>query len=280
MISTTSSASLRAFATAALVGTASLLPAAVTRAADLAPAPAATPTLATPMLARDWALTITPYMWASSLKGDAALYGLPARVDVPFSQTLKEMQFGVMGAADLRIGKFGAYINGEYAKVASDKHLSRLTLGVGMKNYLISGGVYYRLYEAALGGDTVFGKPRVFAIEPTAGLRWSSLETKVRRGNIALSMKQDWLDPFVGTRVTYDISDRWNFAMEADIGGFGVGTRLSVNAQAAIGYRTTMLGVPTTLRAGYRVLHQDYRDGNFQWKVTQYGPIFGAAMQF
>lgn len=269
-----------ALATAALAGLASLPPQSVTLAADLAPAQVATPTLATPALARDWSLTITPYMWASSLKGDAALLGIPARVDVPFSQTLREMQFGVMGGAELRVGKFGAYVNGEYAKVASSKHLKRLTLGVGMKNYLVSGGIYYRLYEAALGGNTVFGRPRVFAIEPTVGLRWSNLESKVRNGNIALSVKQDWLDPFVGTRVTYDISDRWNFAMEADVGGFGAGTRLSVNAQGAIGYRTILLGVPTTLRAGYRVLHQDYRDASFTWKVTQHGPIIGAAMQF
>src|SRR5690606_14754911 len=144
---------LRSLATATIVGAATLLPAGAASAADLAPV--ATPAPVTAAAARGWSLTITPYMWASSLKGDAALYNIPARVDVPFSQTLKELQFGVMGAADLRIGKFGAYLNGEYAKVASDKRLSRLTLGVGMKNYLVSGGVYYRIYEAALGGDTV-----------------------------------------------------------------------------------------------------------------------------
>lgn len=34
------------------------------------------------------------------------------------------------------------------------------------------------------------------------------------------------------------------------------------------------------VRAGYRVLHQDYRDGGFQWKVTQHGPIIGASIEF
>jgi hypothetical protein len=279
MISTSLSPSLRSLAAAALVGstTAVLAPVAA-KAADLVPI--ATPSPVAPAIARDWALTITPYLWASSLEGDTVLRGFKARVDVPFSQTLKEMQFGVMGAADLRVGKFGVYFNGEYAKVASDKRISRLTLGVGTKNYLVSGGIYYRLYEAALGGDTVFGTPRLFAIEPTVGLRRSKLETKVRSGAIAFSHNETWLDPFVGTRLSYDLSERWNFALEADVGGFGAGTRLSLNGQAAIGYRTTLLGVPTTLKAGYRVLHQDYRDGSFQWKVTQHGPIIGAAMQF
>lgn len=277
MTSTTSS--LRSLATAAIIGAAAaIVPGAGAQAADLSPTIAASPM--PPTALRDWSLTITPYMWASSLKGNTVLRGIHARVDVPFSQTMKELQFGVMGAADLRVGKFGAYINGEYGKIASDKHISRLTLGVGTKNYLISGGVYYRIYETALGGNTVFGTPRVFAIEPTAGLRWTNLETKVRVGSFGLSNKESWLDPFVGTRLSYDLTDRWNFALEADVGGFGVGSRLSLNAQAAFGYRTTLLGVPTTLKAGYRILHQDYRDGGFQWKVTQHGPIVGASMQF
>lgn len=264
---------------AAILGAAvAILPGAGALAADLPPAIAASPVA--PAALRDWSVIITPYMWASSLRGDTDLRGLHARVDVPFRQTMKELQFGAMGAADLRIGKFGAYFNGEYGKIASDKHISRMTLGVSTKNYLVAGGVYYRIYETALGGNTVFGTPRLFAIEPTAGLRWTRLETKVRVGGLGLSNSESWLDPFAGTRASYDLNDRWNFAVEADVGGFGLGTRLSLNGQAAFGYRTTMLGVPTTLKVGYRILHQDYRNGSFQWKVTQHGPIVGASMQF
>lgn len=279
MTSTTPFLSLRSAAAAALLGAATaFVPACGAQAADLRPAAAQSPTA--PVSLRDWSLVITPYMWASSLKGDAAVRGYSANVDVPFSETLKQLQFGAMGAAELRRGNFGGYINAEYAKVASEKHFSRATLGVGMKNYLVSGGLYYRVFESQLGGNTVFGSPRVFAIEPTVGLRYARLTTKLRVGGFGVSASESWLDPFIGTRVTYDMSDRWNLALEGDVGGFGVGTRLSLNGQAAIGYRTTMLGLPTTFRAGYRVLHQDFRDGGFQWKVTQHGPIAGASIQF
>lgn len=278
MISTTPSTPLRVIATGALLALGASLPASGAAAADLTPA--VTPKVAGPVSLRDWSLTVSPYMWGSSLKGDAGVKGLHARVDVPFRETMKELQFGAMGAVELRRGNLGAYINGEYGKVASDKHISRLTLGVGMKNYLVSAGAFYRIYEAELGGNTVFGTPRVFAIEPTVGVRWTRLSTKLRVGGLGISGSESWLDPFVGTRVLYDLTDRWNVAVEADVGGFGVGSRLSVNGQAFLGYRTTMLGLPTTLRAGYRVLHQDYRDGGFQWKVTQHGPIVGASIQF
>lgn len=278
MTSTTPSASLRSIVTGAALALGTILPVSGVAAADRPPADNADGRV--PVGLRDWSLTVTPYMWASSLNGDAAVKGRHARVDVPFRETLKELQFSAMGAVELRRGNFGAYVNGEYGKVASDKHVSRLTLGVGMKSYLFAAGVYYRIYEAELGGNTVFGTPRVFVIEPMAGLRWTRLTTKLRVGGLGVSGSESWLDPFVGTRVLYDLTDRWNVAAEGDVGGFGAGSRLSVNAQAYLGYRTSVLRLPTTLRAGYRVLHQDYRDGGFQWKVTQHGPIVGASIQF
>lgn len=278
MTSTTPLPSLRTIATGAILALGTILPLSGVAAADLAPVVNAG-TVA-PVGPRDWSLTVTPYMWAASLNGDAGVRGLHGRVDVPFRETLKELQFGAMGAVELRRGNFGAYVNAEYNKVASDKHISRLTLGVGMKSYLFAAGVYYRVYEAELGGNTVFGTPRVFAIEPTVGARWTRLSSKLRVGGFGVSGSESWLDPFVGTRVLYDLTDRWNLALESDVGGFGAGSRLTFNGQAAFGYRTTVAGLPTTLRAGYRVLHQDYREGGFQWKVTQHGPIVGASIQF
>jgi hypothetical protein len=278
MTSTTPLASLRSIATGAILGLGAILPVSGAAAADLPPAAKAD--MVAPVSLSDWSLIVSPYMWGSSLKGDAGVRGLHARVNVPFRETMKELQFGAMGAVELRRGNFGVYVNGEYGKVANDKHFSRVTLGVGMKNYLFAVGAAYRIYEMELGGNTVFGGPRVFAIEPTVGVRWTRLSTKLRVGGFGVSSSESWLDPFVGTRVLYDLTDRWNVAVEADVGGFGVGSRLSLNAQAFLGYRTTALGLPTTLRAGYRVLHQDYRDGGFQWKVTQHGPIVGASIQF
>ena len=68
--------------------------------------------------------------------------------------------------------------------------------------------------------------------------------------------------------------------MEADAGGFGAGSKLSLNGQVYLGYRTTLLGHNSILRVGYRALYQDYENGGFRWDVTQYGPVVGVSMQF
>lgn len=229
---------------------------------------------------KDWSLTVTPYLWAASLNGNAAALGIHRDVDVPFRDTLKHLDFGFMGNVEYRKGLAGAYINAEYTKVSNNAHLGPFNIGVSMRSALVGAGFFYRIFEAELGGRTVFGTPRVFAIEPTAGARWTSMTARVHLGIFHLSERQGWVDPFVGARLSYDLTERWNLFVESDVGGFGAGSRFSVNAQAILGYRVLLAGYQTTLGIGYRVLKQDYRNGGFQWNVTQHGPLIGASVRF
>jgi len=262
--------------TAAFISLAPIVPATSVWAADVPPPPEPLPTL---IAQKDWSITVTPYLWAASLNGSVAVRGIHRDVDVPFRDTLKHLDFGLMGNVEYRQGPAGAYINAEYTKVSNNAHLGPFNIGVSMRSALISAGAFYRVYEAGLGGNTVFGTPRVFAIEPTAGVRWTSMTARAHLGFFSVSETQSWADPFIGARFHYDLSDRWSLFAESDIGGLS-GSQFSVNAQAVLGYRVLLAGYKTTLGVGYRVLKQDYRDGGFQWNVTQHGPLVGASIQF
>lgn len=265
------------FVGAAAIGlTAWLSVAAPAGAADAA----APKTVAPPSTASDWTVTVSPYLWAASLNGDAAVFHHKRAVDVPFRDTMKDLKFGIMGAVEVQRGKLGFFVNGQYTDVESHERLRWLDIGVGSQSTMLAAGASYRLFEAALGGDTIHGTPRIFALDPLAGVRWTRMTGSISVAGIGLSKTESWLDPLVGARMTLDIDERWNLFAEADVGGFGVGSRITYNAQAYLGYRTTLLGRPTMLRAGYRALYQDYRDGGFLWKVTQHGPVLGASMQF
>lgn len=262
---------------AASIGLAAWLP----FAAPAGAADAAVPKTVAPLsTASDWTVTVSPYLWGASLNGDAAVYHHKRAVDVPFRDTVKDLKFGIMGAVEIQRGKLGFFVNGQYTDVESQKQLRWLDIGIGTQSTMLSAGAYYRIFEAALGGDTIHGTPRVFALEPLAGVRWTRMTGGISVAGIGLSKTESWLDPSIGSRMTLDIDERWNLFAEADVGGFGVGSRITYNAQAYLGYRTTLLGRPTMLRAGYRALYQDYRDGGFLWKVTQHGPVLGASMQF
>jgi len=258
-----------------------LTAAGVTHAADIVAAP---PVQTDIQDQQRWRVIFSPYVWGASLNGKAGLLGLNTNVDVPFKDILDNLDMSFMGNVEVTNGTFGAYFDGQYTKTNQGADVLNEQLDMDITSTTLSGGVYYRLYEQQLEGTTLFGRQRVFAIEPTVGVRWTELKAKVNIGPFSASRKADWTDPFIGTRVFYDINDRWNIFAEADIGGFGAGTKLSANGQIYLGYRTLVFDVPTTWRVGYRALYQDYRDNDgvekFKYDVTQHGPVIGLSVQF
>jgi len=258
-----------------------MVPAASALAADIiAPAPVQTEI----QDQQRWRVIFSPYVWGASLNGSAGLLGRSTNVDVPFRDIISNLDMSFMGNIEITNGTFGAYFDGQYTKTSQDEDVLDQQLGLDITSTTLTGGVYYRVYQHNLDGLTYFGRQRVFAIEPTIGIRWTQLKSTLNIGPYSESRKTDWTDPFIGTRVLYDINDRWNISAEADIGGFGAGTKLSANGQIYLGYRTKLFDLPTTWRVGYRALYQDYRDDDtrekFKYDVTQHGPVVGLSVQF
>lgn len=235
---------------------------------------------------REWAVIVSPYAWAASLKGDGSLAGFDTDVDVPFSDIFHHLDFVLMGNIEVTNGQWGFYVDAQDVRTSQDEELLNNEISLKIRTTSLTAGAFFKAYQVELGGETVFARPRTLSIEPTAGLRWTRLEADVSVLGLSTSKSSDWTDPFIGLRMNADLTERWNLFAEADIGGFGVGSRLSVNAQAYLGYRTMMLGRPTILRVGYRAFYQDYENDDFtgvnkfRWDVTQQGPVVGLSMRF
>lgn len=238
-----------------------------------------------PNPAPEWALLVSPYAWAASLKGKGSLAGIRTSIDIPFSEILDELDLAVMGNAEVTNGRFGFYVDGQYVETSQSKHLLTRRISLGVATTRLSAGAYFKLYETALGGKTVFGRPRTLSFEPTAGVRWTRLSGDIGVPGLGFGKASGWYDPFAGLRINADLTDRWNLFAEADAGGTG-SSRYSFHGQAYLGYRTLLFGRETTLRAGYRAIYQNYTADDFtgrnrfRWDVTQHGPAVGLTMRF
>jgi opacity protein-like surface antigen len=91
------------------------------------------------------------------------------------------------------------------------------------------------------------------------------------------STSLDWVDPFVGLRLTGKVSDRVFAMLYGDVGGFGVGSELTWQAFAGMGWKWTDT---TTLEAGYRYLYIDYEDGGLDMELDLAGFVMGVGFQF
>jgi len=251
-------------------------------------ASATAPLEATPSLPAsspgDWHVTVSPYLWAASLRGHADIAGRRADFHMPFSTIFDDLDFSFMGNIEASNGRYGFYIDNVYTSLGQRQHVDGLATHTRLRANWLTGGAFVRAYEQQLGGTTLAGTPRIFAIEPTMGLRWTSLRGSIDTPLGDVSSRVNWTDPFVGLRVETDLTDRWNLSAEADIGGFGMGSEFSANGQVYLGYRLKLFGHDTMLRLGYRALYQDYREhtdyGRAKWSNTMQGPVAGISIRF
>jgi hypothetical protein len=231
-----------------------------------------------------WRFNVAPYLWGASLNGDVKIGRVEEDVDLNFIDILKYFSFGGMLYAEARKPSYGFFTNMFFVRTRDDSS-GTVDTDVTSDTAQIALGGFYRVVEWQW-GESADGHPLRLAVEPLAGFRWSYLRSEIElSGGGAVNLPQadrseSFVDPLVGVRIGSGLSENWLAFIEGDVGGFSLGSDYSWNVQGYVGYRMAMLGIPTVLSAGYRALHQKYKDGDFKWDVTQHGPILGLVFAF
>jgi len=92
-----------------------------------------------------------------------------------------------------------------------------------------------------------------------------------------ISRTDDWLDPFIGLRAHYDFSGRIYVTARGDVGGFGVGSDFTWQAEAALGVK---LSQRMFAELGYRALGVDYDHGGLIYNTVTHGILINAGLSF
>lgn len=94
-----------------------------------------------------------------------------------------------------------------------------------------------------------------------------------------ISQTAGWVDPFVGMRAHYNLTDRLYAVAKADVGGFGVSSDLVWQAYGALGYHLSKSG-KTTVELGYKYMAVDYAKGGFTYDVAMSGVMLNIGFRF
>ncbi len=89
--------------------------------------------------------------------------------------------------------------------------------------------------------------------------------------------RKEWVDPFVGTRARWNLNQDIFLAARADIGGFGVGSELTWQAAASLGWQ---INEAWSAELGYRHLDADYEDGAFLYDMASSGVFVSCGFEF
>lgn len=230
-----------------------------------------------PLPASGPSFSITSYLWATAIDGrSATLPPLPAAdIHLRFRDVLKELNGALMASAEMRIERWSVLIDGQFSQVTTGGTLPGpffSALKLRSQSTTVQASAFYRVYE----NDT-------FALDAGAGVRLWNLNNKLEvlpgLANLRIDHREaeTWADPIIGARLGVTLGGRWSLTLAGDIGGFGAGSRLTWQGLGSINYA---LSESLTLKAGYRALHVDYRDGGFSYDVTQHGPAVAATYRF
>jgi len=226
-----------------------------------------------------WKIDVAPYLWAINMNGHVQVGPAKLSVSQSFDDIMKHFQEGGMLWLNARKGKFGVFSNLLYSVLEDHQTIDSINLSARNNFGIFGAGVSYELVQ-----KTYANQVSQIAIELLAGARTTLNNTTLHVDHFSFTDNQNWTDPIIGARGTYDMNPQWQMIGVADIGG--VNNHNSYDLQGYIGYKPVkpLVFDNMTLYLGYRLLHQKYTTGSgltfYAWNMNISGPVLGAKVTF
>ena len=206
---------------------------------------------------------LMPYLVLAGMGGDVTVQGRTASFSQSATDILSNLQFGVMGRTRVTYKRWIVGLDGTY-------------MGLGAANNAADAGVDQVIVEPSLGY-----KVAPF-LEVLGGARYNSISTDLKfRGPLAVEVSEQktWWDPFFGGRVIIPFGKKYSVTARLDIGGFGAGSKVAVNAEPLFNMKVSKL---MTLNAGWKFYYVDYKEdsANFRYAALAQGPMIGATLRW
>ena len=225
--------------------------------------------------------SITPYLWATRMKGDIQAGQLPkTTMDMKFSDILDVLDFGFMTAIEVRKGRLGLLFDGMYMNVSDSADAQSADGAVSVsaeaevKQTMLAFAAAWRVLEERV------------AVDAIGGLRYNKIDVDVDidarlfggpSGSVGRSGTKDWVDPYLGLRLIAPVGGGLSLVGYVDAGGFGVGSDFTWQGLAGLEYALSESFIATF---GYRYLKVDYDKGGFSYDMANDGLYAGMTMAF
>ncbi len=229
---------------------------------------------------RTWEFLFAPYLFGANITGTSQVGRLPnTPLDVGFDDILNNMRFAAMARAEaLYRQKVGVIVDLSYTNLgnATDTPLTGGRARFDVKQTIIEGLLSYRAFAGQKGSVDVYGGARYWDV--SLGLN----ATGTIAGNFNVSRGDSWVDPVIGLRGFYQMTEKWSVNARGDVGGFGVGSDFTWNVQGGIGYH---FNETWSTHVQYKALGVDFDNGrtgtgSFAYDTVTHGPLLGLVARF
>ncbi len=210
--------------------------------------------------ASEWEYRVTPYAWIPSFDAEMAIGDESGDGSGPSFWEL--LEFAVLINGEARRGDWALIGEYNYLALSDDAEAlgGRLSADILFDGHMAGAAVAYRFHHDERASAEVFGGARAW---------WIDAEIDLQRISNP-SVSRNWVDPIIGMRGSYALTDRVALSGLADIGGFGVGSDLQWELIGRVGYEfTDHIGAAL----GYRHLALDFADDKLVLDAEISGPF-------
>jgi hypothetical protein len=231
-----------------------------------------------------WQIEFTTYVWLAEPDFKGTMSGQTSDVKVDFKDIINNLDELDMLAFSGRIeawkGNWGFFIDGQYMDATYEDSLTSPIGGIEIKmdvsDKTLDFGTAYRLYNVVI-------LDRMLTVAPLGGIRYHYLKQKAKINSIKLGGSEEWVEPFIGVQLKYDLSKNIYAGVRGDYGGFGIGSASehTWNLEAGFGWKFSK---KMSLKLGYKIYDIDYSrhsgDKKFGMDGQLQGPKIGLTISF
>jgi hypothetical protein len=201
--------------------------------------------LAAPLAtAQEWDWSVTPYLWAIGIEGDAGLGPIQTDVSASFSELADVLAGAALVHVEVQNDDYGYFGDVAYMSLEPDPKTGNVggQIETQLDTLIVEMGYLRKGSRAGL----------------EFGIRYLDFDMELRPTTLPTVQREtDWVDGFVGVRTTYELNDKWNFTTRANIGAGG--SDLTYNIGLTFGRE---LESGSQFVAGFKLLDIDYADAS------------------
>jgi hypothetical protein len=204
-----------------------------------------------------------PYFMLSGMTGDVTIKNQTVPVNVSASDLIHHLQAGFMSRAAVSYNHW--FLEPDVGYMSLGATTNPVHVAVDQWGVTLYGG--YRLNRQV----------RVYT-----GLRYNNLAggfTFKGPLGVARSGSQTWWDPVFGAQGELPLGKKLTVSAALDLGGFGVGSKIAVNAEPLLNYEFNKRFKAST---GWKFFYQDYKNSaqGFEYDLLAEGPFFGGTFRW
>jgi hypothetical protein len=213
-----------------------------------------------------WRWRVTPYLWAADLDGSAKVDGTKVKFDVPFSDTLDNLDEGGELQVEAQVERWSFLVDATYLGLSADGSIAAFP------------GAKYDVESTLLigGGGALYQVSEDSPLAVGAGVRYLELRNKVEiTGQPTIRDDDDFVDGVVIARNSWLLDDEgaWRLGLYGDVGT----GESDLTWQGVATVNRVFEGWALSL--GYRYLDYDI-GGSTDTNLTFSGFLIGASLVF